>query len=62
MRDLFSVWCSPFRNVYVSSGNTQAEGGDSAAISNIYFSIDFNFIYDILNIIKSNKKGELNWR
>ena len=27
-----------------------------------YFSIDFNFIYDILNIIKVNKKGELIWR
>ena len=24
--------------------------------------IDFNFIYDILNIIKNNKKGEFIWR
>ena len=24
-----------------------------------YFSIDFNFIYAILNIVKVNKKGEL---
>lgn len=27
-----------------------------------HFSIDFNFIYIILNIIKVNKKGELIWR
>ena len=27
-----------------------------------YFLIDFNFIYSILNIIKVNQKGELNWR
>lgn len=29
-----------------------------------YFSflIDFNIIYDILNFIKANMKGELNWR
>ena len=26
------------------------------------FSIDFNFIYGILNIVKTNKKGEPNWR
>ena len=27
-----------------------------------YFPIDFNIIYDILNIIKVNKKGELIWK
>ena len=27
-----------------------------------HFSIDFNFIYIILNIIKVNKEGELIWR
>ena len=26
------------------------------------FSIDFNNVYVILNIVKANKKGELNWR
>jgi len=26
------------------------------------FSIDFNFIYGILNIVKANEKGELSWR
>jgi len=26
------------------------------------FSIDFNFIYGILNIAKANEKGELSWR
>lgn len=28
----------------------------------LWFSIDFNFIYVILNIIKVNRKGEFNWR
>ena len=26
------------------------------------FSIDFNFVYVILNIVKTNEKGEPNWR
>ena len=30
--------------------------------NNFYFSIDFNIIYGIFNIIKANKKGELIWR
>ena len=30
--------------------------------NNFNFLIDFNIIYDIFNIIKVNKRGELNWR
>ena len=36
----------------------------ATTIPKIYFNfpIDFNFIYDILNIVKVNRKGELIWR
>lgn len=36
----------------------------ASTIPEIYFNfpIDFNFIYDILNIVKIDRKGELNWR
>ena len=30
--------------------------------NHFYISIDFNFIYAILNFVKANKKGELIWR
>lgn len=36
----------------------------ATTIPKVYFifPLDFNFIYVILNIVKSNKKGELSWR
>ena len=35
---------------------------NASSKNNFYFLIDFNIIYDILNIIKVNKKGELIWK